>query len=130
MSELVHLYDVEVEDSETDSRTVNGQSSSDVDKKEGLAGGSREEMEMAVSSATKPTEGAITCNSTEMIREKRHCDTGRLVMINAIVLNMISIPGTNVAGLFPAFQCCTLYTENLARNGPRGCATYSVDVLP
>ena len=91
MSELVHLYDVVVEDSDTDSRTVNDQSSSNVDKKEGLAGGSHEEMEMTVSSAAKPTEGAITCNSTEMIREKQHCVTGRLVMISAIVLKMISI---------------------------------------
>ena len=81
MSELVHLYDVVVEDSDveskTDSRAVNSQSS-DVDKK---ADGCREGMELAVSSAAKPREGAITCNSTEMIREKQHCIGGRLIII-------------------------------------------------
>lgn len=75
MSELVHLYDVVVEDSETDSRAVNGQSSNDDDKKTDLAVGG---MEVAVSGAAKPREGAITCNSTEMIREKQHYTNGKL----------------------------------------------------
>ena len=115
MSELVHLYDVVVEDTETDSRPANAQSS-DVDKKEGLAGpggggvGSHIGMEMAVSSAAKPREGAITCNSMEMIREKHHYANGRLTAISAFVLfhpRVASSPGP-----FPAFQHCMLTLKN------------------
>ena len=85
MSELVHLYDVVVEDSDSDvdsksdSTATNGQSSDVVKEKKGSTDGSREGMELAVSSAAKPREGAITCNSTEMIREKQHCISGRLI---------------------------------------------------
>ena len=118
MSELVHLYDVVVEDTETDSRPANAQSS-DVDKKEGLAGpggggvGSHIGMEMAVSSAAKPREGAITCNSTEMIREKHHYANGRLTVISAIVLKMTFIPGNLVTRPIPSLSTLHADTEKL-----------------
>jgi hypothetical protein len=76
MSELLHLCDVVEEDSETESRAVNGRLS-DVDEKMDLSVGGREGMEVAVSSAAKPRKGAITCNSTEMVREKQLCTSGR-----------------------------------------------------
>ena len=107
---MVHLYDVVVEDSETDSKAVNGQSLND-DKKTDLAVGG---MEVAVSGAAKPREGAITCNSTEMIREKQHCASGRIVHVPLPLYrpNMISISDANVALPSPhrlySHQCCTL----------------------
>ena len=118
MSELVHLYDVVVEDSETDSKAANGRPSDD-DKKTDLAVGG---MEVAVSGAAKPREGAITCNSTEMIREKQHCASGRLVHVPVPLYrpNMISISDANVdlsspQALFPSM----LHAEKLGMS-PEG----------
>ena len=97
MNELVHLYDVVIEDnnaeSKTNHRAVDGRSS-DAHKKDHEAGDSSHDgVELpAVSSAAaagerregaacstaeeEPREGAITCNSTEMIREKQRCTSG------------------------------------------------------
>ena len=92
MSELVHLYDVVAEepgvDTSTDSRVLNG-GSSDVKEKEECghkAGGSQEVMETAMSgTAVEPRDGAITCNSMEMIREKQQCTGGEVIELKLLV---------------------------------------------
>ena len=108
MSELVHLYDVVVEepgvDTSTDSRVLNG-GSSDVKEKEGCghkAGGSQEVMETAMSgTAVEPREGAITCNSMEMIREKQQCTGGEVIELKLLV----SPPGPCLAFSITRKRC-------------------------
>ena len=82
MSELVHLYDVVKEDSTLESKTadedkrkgsksdsskeVSGRRSRGEEGMEGVGRRGAEKTEGAVK-----TEGAITCNSAEMVREKQ-----------------------------------------------------------
>ena len=88
MAEMVHLYDVVQEDSPqelgTDTAQVKSKSQSKDSGSEETSGHHREGlegMEAAASVAHGPREGAITCNSTEMVREKCSSSNGEMVCI-------------------------------------------------
>ena len=87
MTEMVHLYDVVQEagepsiESKLDSTPSKGQSSSENDCGKEMTDHESVRMEgAAMSSTEKPTksEGAIMCNSTEMVREKHPNSNGEL----------------------------------------------------
>ena len=86
MAEMVHLYDVVREESALELSTDTAQSKS---KSRSEDGGSKEMsdhhpaglegVEAVASVALGPREGAVTCNSVEMVREKCSSRNGEMV---------------------------------------------------